>query len=246
MDGVPTGCSMPSAVLALACGSRSMSRTRRPCKASAAAMFTALVVLPTPPFWLATVSTRVPSGRGHRSWRTLRTCTACAASRAMGVSNSVSRETAVPAGALDVSRETAPGAGDSVMSPLPYWASSIADKHHHPCRLQQHPGAQLLDGVDSGTVLPQGGLAPRHFGGGRRPLEREQSTGFREQRQAPPRQPIERGDSPRNHPVAAAGRLPDVPILGAAANQAHRIGEPELAEGLGQKLDAPQHRLNHL
>ena len=75
-------CSMPSAVLALPWGSRSMSSTRCPCIASAAAMFTALVVLPTPPFWLATVITRVCGGRGHCSWRTFRTCTACAASRA--------------------------------------------------------------------------------------------------------------------------------------------------------------------
>ena len=47
--------SMPSAVLALPCGSMSMTRTRRPAWANAAATFTVVVVLPTPPFWFATV-----------------------------------------------------------------------------------------------------------------------------------------------------------------------------------------------
>ena len=52
-------CSTPRAVEALPCGSRSMTSTRWPCSARAAAMLTAVVVLPTPPFWLATVMTRV-------------------------------------------------------------------------------------------------------------------------------------------------------------------------------------------
>src|SRR6056297_215854 len=50
---------MPNAVEALPCGSRSTISTRRPARARAAATFTAVVVLPTPPFWLAMVSTRV-------------------------------------------------------------------------------------------------------------------------------------------------------------------------------------------
>lgn len=41
-----------------------MTRTLRPCLASAAARFTAVVVLPTPPFWFATVKMRVELGRG--------------------------------------------------------------------------------------------------------------------------------------------------------------------------------------
>src|SRR5204863_10018615 len=44
----------PSPVLALPCGSRSMTRTLCPAAASAVARLTAVVVLPTPPFWLAT------------------------------------------------------------------------------------------------------------------------------------------------------------------------------------------------
>ena len=46
--------SMPLPVVALPCGSRSMTRTRLPLEASDAARLTVLVVLPTPPFWLAT------------------------------------------------------------------------------------------------------------------------------------------------------------------------------------------------
>ena len=61
---MPSRCSTPSAVLALPWGSRSITRTCSPWSASAAAMFTAVVVLPTPPFWLAIVKTRWRSGRG--------------------------------------------------------------------------------------------------------------------------------------------------------------------------------------
>src|ERR1700730_1334971 len=47
-------------------GSRSMQRTRLPISASAPPRLTAVVVLPTPPFWLAMARTRVilvrPSG----------------------------------------------------------------------------------------------------------------------------------------------------------------------------------------
>src|SRR5690349_4769189 len=49
---------MPSPVLALPCGSRSMTRTLCPAAASAVARLTAVVVLPTPPFWLATAMIR--------------------------------------------------------------------------------------------------------------------------------------------------------------------------------------------
>ena len=70
VDGSPRWCSTPSAVEALPWGSRSMTSTRSPCWASAAAMFTAVVVLPTPPFWFATTITRVASGRGSAAPRT--------------------------------------------------------------------------------------------------------------------------------------------------------------------------------
>src|SRR5580693_7751296 len=45
--------SKPTALVALAWGSRSMSNTRLPFSARQAERFTAVVVLPTPPFWLA-------------------------------------------------------------------------------------------------------------------------------------------------------------------------------------------------
>src|SRR5262245_14794655 len=48
---------MPSPVLALPWGSRSMIRTRFSQAARAVARFTAVVVLPTPPFWLAIART---------------------------------------------------------------------------------------------------------------------------------------------------------------------------------------------
>src|SRR5713226_8673584 len=49
---------MPSPVLALPCGSKSISSTRLPTAASAVARLTAVVVLPTPPFWLTTARIR--------------------------------------------------------------------------------------------------------------------------------------------------------------------------------------------
>src|SRR3954447_600949 len=49
---------MPIPVVALPCGSRSMTKTRNSSSASAAPRFTAVVVLPTPPFWLAIEITR--------------------------------------------------------------------------------------------------------------------------------------------------------------------------------------------
>ena len=60
--------STPSPVLALPCGSRSMISTRSPTAASAVPRLIAVVVLPTPPFWLASARTRVRLVR-RRSWR---------------------------------------------------------------------------------------------------------------------------------------------------------------------------------
>src|SRR5947209_8604320 len=48
---------MPSPVLALPCGSKSMRRTRFFAAARAVARLIAVVVLPTPPFWLASATT---------------------------------------------------------------------------------------------------------------------------------------------------------------------------------------------
>src|SRR5687767_14402927 len=47
---------MPRPVVALPCGSRSARRVGRPARARPAARLTAVVVLPTPPFWLTTAS----------------------------------------------------------------------------------------------------------------------------------------------------------------------------------------------
>ena len=66
---------MPSEKVRQACGSRSTSRTRWPSSASAAPIEATVVVLATPPFWLATASVvrhRVPSCRTDLlgSWAT--------------------------------------------------------------------------------------------------------------------------------------------------------------------------------
>src|ERR1051325_11441408 len=59
----PSILSTPTPLVALACGSRSNSNTRRPAAAMQAARFTAVVVFPTPPFWLATAITLVGTRR---------------------------------------------------------------------------------------------------------------------------------------------------------------------------------------
>ena len=48
----------------LACESKSMSKTLRPNSASAAPREIVVVVLPTPPFWLTTETTRAGPGAG--------------------------------------------------------------------------------------------------------------------------------------------------------------------------------------
>src|SRR5690242_2379939 len=53
----PCSREMSRPLVALPCGSRSTSSTRFSCAASEAARFTAVVVFPTPPFWLTTAST---------------------------------------------------------------------------------------------------------------------------------------------------------------------------------------------
>ena len=54
--------STPQPMVALPCGSMSMSSTRRRVAANDAARFTAVVVLPTPPFWFATAMMRFMAG----------------------------------------------------------------------------------------------------------------------------------------------------------------------------------------
>src|ERR1700758_2281041 len=55
---------MPRPVEALPCGSRSTISTCSPIAASAVPRLIAVVVLPTPPFWLARASTRRGDGVG--------------------------------------------------------------------------------------------------------------------------------------------------------------------------------------
>ena len=59
----PSGGSMPRPLVQFACGSRSMSSTRWPRSARAAERLRAVVVLPTPPFWLAMATTFMRKGR---------------------------------------------------------------------------------------------------------------------------------------------------------------------------------------
>ena len=59
MPGLPVFLATPKPVVAFPCGSESMTSTRRSFAASDAAKLMAVVVLPTPPFWLAIANTRL-------------------------------------------------------------------------------------------------------------------------------------------------------------------------------------------
>ena len=76
-----------------------MTSVRNPYSARATPRFTEEVVLPTPPFWLAIVMTRIRPGAGNGSWSAAcSTLVARRASMAMGLSNSAMPVTeAVPA-----------------------------------------------------------------------------------------------------------------------------------------------------
>ena len=85
-DGVPTGDPRPARSRRCPAG-----RGRPPgpgfrAAPGAAAMLTAVVVLPTPPFWLAIVMIRQARGRGQGRPPPLRTSIATSAARPMGVS----------------------------------------------------------------------------------------------------------------------------------------------------------------
>src|SRR5580765_8491362 len=58
----------PTPLVRLLCGSTSTRSTRRPATASEAARLMVVVVLPTPPFWLATATTRVIFGLIANMW----------------------------------------------------------------------------------------------------------------------------------------------------------------------------------
>src|SRR3974390_3138587 len=57
----------PTPLLALPCGSRSSSKVFRSAAATLAARLTAVVVLPTPPFWFTTAMTRPGRAASPRS-----------------------------------------------------------------------------------------------------------------------------------------------------------------------------------
>ena len=110
---------MPRAVLALPCGSRSMTRTVLPAWASAAATLTVVVVLPTPPFWLATVITRVCAGRGTvRPLSVIRFRASAATAAARGVRASAPGIAAAISARSSVSSATGEAVADpSVVGP---------------------------------------------------------------------------------------------------------------------------------
>ncbi len=76
-------------------------------------MFTVVVVLPTPPFWLATTMVRVLAGRGSGCWLRVIAATAASASRAIGVSSAGARRPP-----CSVSVSTAAGTGCSAPDPI--------------------------------------------------------------------------------------------------------------------------------
>src|SRR5215469_12000440 len=103
---------MSRAVDALPCGSRSTTSTRLPCRARQAARLTAVVVLPTPPFWLAIVITRQEAGRGQSRSPPPRAANAAWAGLIAGADRPPGSSAGVPAGsAAPPGPGTPPGPG---------------------------------------------------------------------------------------------------------------------------------------
>ena len=112
---MPGWWSTPNAVEALPCGSRSTTSTESPPRARAAARLTALVVLPTPPFWLATTKIRVAGGGGKAvARRVFHVKRAAARLGAAGgaISSSSKRARRGPGGRMTGESATVNAAGD--------------------------------------------------------------------------------------------------------------------------------------
>src|SRR3954447_26563545 len=242
MDGVPTVCSTPSAVLVFPCGSRSMTSVRSPYIASATPRLTVEVVFPTPPFWLATVMSRILPGGGNGSWSAAcSTRVARIASIAMGLSNS---PTAWSAERLLRSRSPGSVIGVSSSPPCSTWnggrvprgtgccatrvewnsvlggrTTSAAPRHHH-----HGSGCCAQADTDSpGVDVPH----PRRLQLGdergdlrRRPGadEGDELCAGSQEAAAPADQPGERRDRPRGHHVDRPDRPDDGTLLGPPAH----------------------------
>src|SRR3954469_5395422 len=247
IDGVPTVCSTPRAVLAFPCGSRSMTRVRRPYIASATPRLTVEVVFPTPPFWLAMVTTRIRPGAGNCSWSAAcSTRVARIASMAIGLSKSA--PTAWSAARLVRSRSPGSVIGAPSSPPCSTWNGvcvprgtadgPFAPHHSHarggtlqgagsPCSPgHDHHGSGCRTEFDTdgpGVYVPHPGrfqLRDERGYLGRRAgaHERDQLGPGREQAPAPADEPGERRHGPGGDDVDRPDRPDDGALLRPAAD----------------------------
>ena len=245
---MPGRCSMPSAVLALPCGSRSMTRVFRPCSASAAATLTAVVVLPTPPFWLAIVNTRWRGGRGQlRPFAACSRRTARSASAPIGVSATagpptprrraasmfhVKHRRAAPLGCRIRRRRCSPSGTGFILVSCPLVPTGRS------CRVPTSPAPRHDHGRGRIQIVHATSHHPYIDGterrsshaGARRPLprslalDRHHPSARSQQRQAPPRQLVQRRHRPGRRPRPSPPLLSHGSLFGPPTDHGRRPG----------------------
>src|SRR4051794_204552 len=237
-----------------------MTRVRSPYMASATPMFTVEVVFPTPPFWLAIVTTRIRPGAGKGSWSAAcNTRVARSASMAIGLSNSA--VTATSAARLVRSRSPGSVIGTSSLRPCSTWnglgvprgtrrsPGRARGSRRAPARHDHHgSGCRSEVGTDSPDVhVPHPGRLEfrdqvRHLGGRAGADERDELRPGPQQPAAPADEPGERGHRAGGDHVDRADRTDDGPLLGTAPHDAPRC--TERFDHVLQELHPPSHRLD--
>src|SRR3954470_4235653 len=120
-----------------------MTRTRAPWRARAADKLTAVVVLPTPPFWFATVKTRVSAGFGSfvtSTWWRRRVMSASSRARGVVLSNAAAGAGASCCFTWNLPRERPGGPGQRGQSP----PGSVDCSSEDARALRRHTGAELF------------------------------------------------------------------------------------------------------
>ena len=217
-----------------------MTSTRSPCRASAAARLTVVVVLPTPPFWLATVRTARSAGRaGGRSpaWPARARCTG---GRRAAVGDRGVLVVAPRSAAVDVSRETSAlghavttdrSSGRPLRRPTP---TDPVLRHRATTRVEpvacdrcvrrsttsDHSRTRPPTARRAAPVAAAATLARRRG----RPFSASSAPPARQQRQRPAQQPVQRRDRPGGHHVEPTRR--PASVLGPGPDDLD-VGQPE-------------------
>src|SRR6185312_4576478 len=175
--------SMPRPVEALPCGSRSTIKTCSPMAASAVPRLIAVVVLPTPPFWLATAMTRGPGASPPSAgWRNGTTCGAASGAGAAAVWSGVPVGSLVSVMGFQLSIESRTLSVTRTRPPRPGYPSPSVARRRRATRHPEEPSHS--DGLEGSSHSPpssfearrQRGSHLRTTAGRRRPIRSPKSA----------------------------------------------------------------------